>query len=56
MTTRLKFDVEKLDNGYLVNVQYQPQKYTDSEFKNYFFETLEQVKECYATYLAKLAE
>ncbi len=56
MTKNLKFDVEKLDNGYIVNVNYQPEKYTDMVDKRYFFDTVEQIHALYLEYLQKLAQ
>jgi hypothetical protein len=56
MSIKLRFEVEKLDNGYLVNMQYQPKNFKDTEFKNYFFDHPSKVESLYAEYLAKLAQ
>lgn len=54
-TPKLEFDVEHLDNGYLIVVHYDAVEYKDSYYQKYFFTTLEEVKECYAEQIQKLS-
>lgn len=55
MNVKLSFDTEHLDNGYLVNVNYQAAAFKDTYYKRFFFNTLDEVKACYAEQIGQLA-
>ena len=55
-TPKLDFDVEKLDNGFLVNIHYQPIDYSKGEYLRFFFTTIDEVRQCYTEWSAKLVD
>lgn len=55
-TERLEFDVERIENGYLVNLNYSPIDYSKVIYKRYFFVDMEAVTRLYSEYLAMLQQ